>query len=83
MKLHPFSKVISKSRSEMIIRAATNQNREGIVRANEPTPGVYIRKCLVKPEKYTCPVSVINTTDRVVEIQTLLVKLSRKWNATL
>jgi len=77
MKLHPFSKVIIKPRSETIIRAATNQNREGIVRANEPTPGVYIGNCLVKPKKYTCPVSVINTTDKEVEIQTPLVTLEK------
>jgi len=75
MKLHPFSKVILKPRSETIIRAATSQNREGIVRANEPIPGVYIGNCLVKPEKYTCPVSIINTTDREVEIQTPLITL--------
>jgi len=77
IKLHPFSKVILKPRSETIIRAATSQNREGMVRANEPTPGVYIGNCLVKPENYTCPVSVINTTDREVEMQTPLVNLEK------
>jgi len=77
MKLHPFSKVIVEPCSETIIRAATSQNREGIIRADEPTPGVYIGNCLVKSEKYTCPVSVINTTDREVEIQTPLVILEK------
>jgi len=76
MKLHPFNKVILKPRSETIIRDATNQNREGIVRAEEPTNGEYIGNCL-KPEKYTCPVNVINTTDREIEIQTLLVTLEK------
>jgi len=80
MKLHPFSKVILKSRSETIIRTATNQNREGIVRAEEPTNGVYKGNCLVKSEKYTCPLSVINTTDREVEIQTLFVTLEKECN---
>jgi len=83
MKLHPFSKVILKPRSETIIRAATSQNREGIVRANEPTPGVYIRNCLVKPEKYTCPISVINMTDREVEIQTPLVTFEKEERDTV
>jgi len=77
MKLHPFSKVILKPRSETIVRATTSQNQEGIVRANEPTPGVYIGNCLVKPEKYTCPISIINTTDREVEIRTPLVTLEK------
>jgi len=61
-----------KPRSETIIRAATTQNRVGIVRVEEPTPRVYIGNCVVKPEKYTCPVSVINTIDKEVEIQTLV-----------
>jgi len=77
MKLHPFSKVILKPRSETVIRAAINQNREGIVCANEPIPGGYIGNCLVKPEKYTCPICVINTTNREVEIQTPLVTLEK------
>jgi len=77
MKLYPFSKVILKSRSETIIRAATCQNREGVVRANEPVPGVYIGNCLVKPKNYTCPISVINTTDREVEIPTPLVTIEK------
>jgi len=42
-----------------------------------PTPGIYIGKCLVKPKKYTCPVSVINTTDREVEIQTPFVTFEK------
>jgi len=75
MKLHLFSKVILKPRSETIVRAATSQNREG--RVNEPTPGVYIGNCLVKPENYTCPISVINMTDREIEIQTPLVTLEK------
>jgi len=61
----------------MIIRAVTNQNQEGIVRAKEPITGIYIGNCLVKPKKYTCPVSVINTTDREVKIQTPLVTLEK------
>jgi len=35
MKRHSFDKIILKVRSETIIRVATNQNREGIVRAKE------------------------------------------------
>jgi len=81
MKLHPFSKVILKLRSETIIRTATSQNRE--VRVNEPTLGVYIGNCLVKPEKYTCLVGFINTTNREVEIQTSLVTLEKMERDTV
>jgi len=34
------------------------------------TLGVYIGNCLVNAEEYECPVSVINTTDKAVEITT-------------
>jgi len=37
----------------------------------------------VKPEKYMCPVSVINTTDREVEIQTPLVTLEKVERNTI
>jgi len=70
LKLHPFSKLLLKPRSETILKATTNTNRVGIVRAEEVTPGVYIGNCLVNAEEYECPVSVINTTDKAVEIAT-------------
>jgi len=70
LKLHPFSKLVLKPRSETILKATTNTNRVGIVRAEELTPGIYIGNCFVNAEKYECPVSVINTTDKAVEIMT-------------
>jgi len=70
LKLHPFSKLVLKPRSETILKASTNKNRVGIVRAEEVTPGVYIGNCFVNAERYECPVSVINTTDKAVEITT-------------
>ncbi|KAL6423096.1 hypothetical protein ACFW04_010527 [Cataglyphis niger] len=60
----PFNKIILKPRSEMIIKARTDQNRIGIVRAEEKAPGVYIGNCIVNAADYTYPVSIINTTDR-------------------
>jgi len=68
LKLHPFSKLILKPRSEIVLKATTNKNRVGIVRAEEMTPGVYLGNCLVNAEEYECFVSVINTTDKTVEI---------------
>ncbi|KAL6416664.1 hypothetical protein ACFW04_013260 [Cataglyphis niger] len=62
-------------RSETIIKARTDQNRIGIVCAEEKAPGVYIGNCIVNAADYTCPVSVINTTDREVEMQTPLIAL--------
>jgi len=70
LKLHPFSKLTLKPRSETILKATTDRNKVGIVRAEEITPGIYIGNCLVNAEKYECPVSVINTTDETVEIPT-------------
>jgi len=70
LKLHPFSKLVLKPRSETILKATTNKNRVGIVRAEEVTSGVYIGNCFVNAERYECPVSVINTTDKAVEITT-------------
>ncbi|KAL6416872.1 hypothetical protein ACFW04_014791 [Cataglyphis niger] len=75
LNLHPFYKIILKPRSETIIKARTNQNRIGIVRAEEKAPGVYIGNCMVNAADYTWPVSVINTTDREVEMQTPLIAL--------
>jgi len=69
LRLHPSSKLTLKPRNETILKA-TNRNRIGIVRAEEVTPGVYIGNCLVNAEEYECPVSVINTTDKTMEITT-------------
>ncbi|KAL6446821.1 hypothetical protein ACFW04_001329 [Cataglyphis niger] len=60
LNLYPFNKIILKPRNETIIKARTDQNRIGIVRAEEKAPGVYIGNCIVNAADYTCPVSVIN-----------------------
>ncbi|XP_070159225.1 uncharacterized protein [Polyergus mexicanus] len=70
LRFHTFNKTILKPRSETIVKAITKQNRIGIVRAEETAPGIYLGNCLVEPKDYTCPVSIINTTDTEVEIQT-------------
>jgi len=51
-----------------------NKNRVGIVRAEEVTPGIDIGNYLINAQKYECPVSVINTTDKAVEITSPLRK---------
>jgi len=68
LKLHPYRKLILKPRSETILKATANKNRVGIVRAEEISPGVYLGNCLVNAEEYERPVSIINTTDKTVEI---------------
>jgi len=68
LKLHPCNKITLKPRSETIIRAATNHNQVGIVRAEETAPGVFIGSCLVETKNLSCPVSIINTTDKVIEM---------------
>jgi len=70
LKLHPFSKLVLKPCSKTIVKATTNKNRVGIVHAEEVTPGIYIGNCLVNAEKYACPVNIINTMDKAVEITT-------------
>ncbi|KAL6419702.1 hypothetical protein ACFW04_011267 [Cataglyphis niger] len=55
LNLHPFNKIILKPRSETIIKARTDQNRIGIVCAEEKAPGVYIGNCIVNAADYTCP----------------------------
>jgi len=75
-KLHPFKKITLTLRSETIVQAVTNKNKIGIVNSQETRPGVFIGCCLVEPEEYTCPISVINTTEEPVEITTPLVTLS-------
>jgi len=72
-KLHPFNKITLTPRSETIVQAVTNRNRIGIVSSQEAKPGVFIGSCLVEPEEYTCPISIINTTEESVEITTPLV----------
>jgi len=64
------------ARSETIVQAITNKNSLGIVKSEETKPGIFIGNCLVEPEEYTCPVSIINTTEKPVEITTPLVMLS-------
>ncbi|KAL6417838.1 hypothetical protein ACFW04_012495 [Cataglyphis niger] len=75
LNFHPFNKIILKPRNETIIKARTDQNRIGIVRAEEKAPGIYIGNCIVNAADYICPVSVINTTDKEVEMQTSLIAL--------
>jgi len=64
-------------KNEMIRLNISNRNRIGIGSSEETKPGVFIGSCLVEPEEYTCPVSVINTTKESVEITTPLVTVDK------
>lgn len=70
LKLRPYNKILLKPRSETIIQATTNRNETGIIKAEQTAPGIFIGRCLVEPRDFRCPVSVINTTDTAVEINT-------------
>jgi len=76
LKLHSHQKMLLAARSETIVQAITNKNFLRIVKSEETKPKIFIDSCLVKPEEYACPVSIINTTEELVEITTSLVTLS-------
>ena len=76
-KLHSQRTVTLKPRSETIIQAVTRRNRTGIVHAEEHVPGVYIGNCLVEAKDYTCPISMINTTDKEICIPLPRVKIEK------
>ena len=69
-KLRPCGKITLQPRSETIVRAITNRNQPGVIQAKETKPGVYIGRCLVEPKNFACAISVINTTNKPVEIRT-------------
>jgi len=52
LKLHPFSKLILKPRSEVIVQASTNENQVGIVNAEKIMLDIYKGNCLVNAKKY-------------------------------
>jgi len=62
-------------RSETIVQAVANRNRIGIVSSEETKPGIFIGSCLVEPEEYSCPISIMNTTEEFVEIATPFVTI--------
>lgn len=68
LRLYPYRKITLQPRSETIMQVATTINMMGITRAEEIIPEVFIRNCLVEPEIFLCPASVINTNENEVEI---------------
>jgi len=62
--------------SEIIVQTITDKNSLGIIKSEETKPEIFIGTCLMKPEEYACPMSIINTTEEPVEITTPLVTLS-------
>ncbi|KAL6268305.1 hypothetical protein P5V15_001426 [Pogonomyrmex californicus] len=75
LKLHLHKKYILTPRSETIVQTITNQNQIGIVKPEETEPRVFIDSCLVEPDNYICPISIINTTTETIEITTPSVTL--------
>src|SRR5436190_11530499 len=76
-KMKTQRRITLKARSETIVKAATKHNRVGIVKAEEKIPGVYIGNCLVESKDFSCPISMINTTDKEIEIPTPHVKIEK------
>ena len=74
MKLHPYKKITLIPRSETILQTVTDKNCVGI-KSEETRPGIFIGNCLVAPDEYTCPISMLNITGENVEIITLLVTI--------
>lgn len=68
-KLFPYKKITLAPQSETVVQATTSENALGVVHVLETRPGVIIGGCLVNASDYSCPVSVINTTDEEIEIQ--------------
>ncbi|XP_071631814.1 uncharacterized protein [Temnothorax longispinosus] len=68
LKLYPYKKMILKPRSETIVQVAIDKNSLGIIQAEEKMPGVFIGNCLVMPENFLCPASILNTTEKTVEM---------------
>jgi len=62
--------------SVTIVQAIIDKNSLGIIISEETKSGIFIGNCLVESKEYACPVSIINTTEELVEITTQLVTLS-------
>jgi len=76
LKLYPSERIRLKPRSETIIRASANRNFVELIQATEITPG-FIGNSLIKLRDFKCTVSVINTTDRSIEIQTPVLNIEK------
>lgn len=64
-----------KPRTETIVQVVTTDNTEGIISGFEVEPGVYLGNCMVRPENNICPVSIINSTERTVSLDTLTMQV--------
>ncbi|KYN11735.1 hypothetical protein ALC57_16107 [Trachymyrmex cornetzi] len=69
-KLQPYIRIKLKPRSETIVQCIANKNKLGITKAEETAPGIFIGSCLVAPQDYICPVTILNTTETELEIIT-------------
>ncbi|XP_020297641.1 uncharacterized protein LOC109862121 [Pseudomyrmex gracilis] len=75
LQLRPYKNVKLQPCNETIVQAVTDSNQIGIVQGEETQPGVFIGSCLVQPKGNFCPVSIVNTTEKTVTINTPRVKL--------
>lgn len=75
--LFPCNKFILNARSEAIITAITNDNTVGIVYATEIKPGIFIGNCLVEPKNNKCLISIMNTTEKQIEIEAPVIEIEK------
>lgn len=66
LKLLVYRALILKPWSETIIQVTTDSNKIDVIRTEETLPEVFIGYCLVKPKEFSCPISVINTTEKYI-----------------
>jgi len=62
-KLFSYRRIIIKPQCKTIVQIIANRNPIGIIQAEETSPGIFIGSCLVEPQKFICPVSILNTTE--------------------
>jgi hypothetical protein len=67
-KLYPYKRIALQPRSETIVQVIATQNVTGVTRPEETSPGIFIGSCLVQPREFACPVSILNTTEKAMEI---------------
>jgi len=63
-----------KPRCETIgVQVIANRNTIGVTRSEEAD--VFIGSCLVVPQEFTCPVSILNITENEMEVQVLQITI--------
>ncbi|XP_036141761.1 uncharacterized protein LOC118645219 [Monomorium pharaonis] len=76
-KLYPYRRVTLQPRSETIVQVTASVNTLEVINSEEMAPGVFLGSCLVEPENHTCPISIINTNDKKIDLQLPRVEIKK------